>query len=409
MTHVNIGFGTYRISAKSPQHLEALTYAMQNGIRLFDTSANYAAGDSERAIASAIRQSGSKREELTICSKAGYIQGPLLERVRRGALEVFDLVPYQEGCYHSIHSDFLKSQLSGTLERLETNYIDTYLLHNPEYFLMHTIEKKEDVEPARNEMNRRILEAFIALEEEVQAGRIKSYGISSNSFAKTPDALHFMPYTHLIALAREAATEAGSDTHHFTTIQLPINLLETEGLKCAAWAKANGLTVLVNRPLNAFDSEGMHRLATYEKPDEYETNREKLLMAADTYSLSELRTVVTDLDSIKGKFKWPGAAEEALQRQTIPFIQGILSRIPDQQVKSAVIPLLNPFLHSYLQEVSHLCSQKTLSYLHAQGYEDAGHPIQHYALRWLINRPEIDTILLGMRKKSYVDDALTLL
>jgi aryl-alcohol dehydrogenase-like predicted oxidoreductase len=404
-----IGFGTYRISVKSQLHVDALTYAMQNGITLIDTSTNYASGDSERAIAAAIQQSGIQRDNLTIVSKAGYIQGPLLQQLQSGQLEVFDLVPYQEGCFHSIHSDFLKSQLTASLQRLQTDYIDTYLLHNPEYFLMHTIETADQIEIARKEMDRRILEAFIALEEEVQNGRIKGYGISSNSFSKSPDALHFLPYTHLIELAKEAATEVGNSQHSFTTIQLPINLLEKEGLKCAAWAKANGLRVLVNRPLNAFDSEGMHRLASYEAPESYEIDKEKLLMAADTYSLSELRTVVTDLDSIKGRFRWVGAAEEALQRQTIPFIQGILSRIPDQQVKSAIIPLLNPFLYSWLKNVSHLCSQKTLSYLHAQGYQEITHPIQRYAIQWLMNRPEIDTVLLGMRQKSYVDDALALL
>ncbi|WP_456404149.1 aldo/keto reductase [Hydrogenimonas sp.] len=404
-----IGFGTYRVSVKNSSHVDALRYALEHGVRLVDTSTNYAGGDAERAVAEAIRQSGVEREEVTIVSKAGYIQGELLQKVQTGMLELFDLVPYQEGCYHSIHSDFLKRQLSESLSRLETDYVDTYLLHNPEYFLMHTIERAEDAEAARREMERRILEAFIALEEEVQSGRIRSYGISSNSFAKTPGSLHFLPYTDLVELAGEAAAEAGNETHRFTTIQLPVNLLETDGLKCAAWAKANGLTVLANRPLNAFDEEGMHRLASYERPAADEGARERLLEAADAYSLSELRGVVTELENVKGKFPWPGAAREALQRQTIPFIQALLSRIPDREVKTAIIPLLNPFLQYYMHEVRHLCSQKTLTYLHAKGYDKAAHPIQRFALSWLIRRPEIDTVLLGMRDRSYVDEALAFL
>ena len=39
-----------------------------------------------------------------------------------------------------------------------------------------------------------------------------------------------------------------------------------EGIKlsstCAAWAKSKDLKVLANRPLNAFDEKGMHRLAS---------------------------------------------------------------------------------------------------------------------------------------------------
>ncbi|WOE69803.1 aldo/keto reductase [Hydrogenimonas thermophila] len=405
----NIGFGTYRISIKNNEQVESLSYALKNGITVIDTSTNYASGEAEQAIAKAFQNSGVDREEVTIVSKAGYIQGNLLKQVQNGIVEVFDLVPYQEGCYHSIHSDFIKDQISASLQRMETEYIDTYLLHNPEYFLMHHIEREDQVEDARKEMNRRILEAFIALEEEVQNGRIRSYGVSSNSFAKSPDSLHFLPYTHLLDLAEEAKAETGSSKHHFNTIQLPINLLETEGLKCAAWAKSKGLKVLANRPLNAFDKKGMHRLASYEKPVEYENTKDALLTVADKYSLSDLRSVVTDLDAITARFTWPGAAEEALQRHTIPFIQGVLAQIPDKRVKSEIIPLLNPFLKNWFEMVKHICSHKTLGYLHDKGFSHIDNPIQHHAIKWLMNRPEIDTVLLGMRSVPYVKEALTLL
>ena len=407
MTVDKLGFGTYRVTIKNPEHVEALAEALRKGVRIVDTSTNYAGGDSERAVGEALRRSGVDRESVTIVSKAGYIQGPLLQRVQRGEVEALETVPYQEGCWHSIHPDFILRQLKESLERIGTEHLDTYLLHNPEYFLMHTIEKEKDTEPARKEMNRRILEAFIALEEAVQAGSIEGYGISSNAFAKPPSHPHFLPYTGLVELAEEAAREVGSERDHFTTIQLPVNLLEPEGLKCAAWAKTQGLRVLANRPLNAFDEEGMHRLATYPDDETYTSKRDALLQAADTYSLSELRTVVTDLDHLADRFPWPGAAEEALFRRTVPFIQGILSRIPDPSVKQAVIPLLNPFLQSYLRHVAHLCGEKTLSYLRSNGYEDARPPLQCYALRWLASRPEIDTVLLGMRKREYVEEVLS--
>ncbi|WP_353661483.1 aldo/keto reductase [Hydrogenimonas sp. SS33] len=406
MTPVKLGFGTYRVTPKNPAHVEALGLALEKGVRLIDTSSNYTGGDAERAVAEALKHSSVPREEVTIVTKGGYIQGALLGQVQRGEMEVFDLVPYQEGCWHSIHSDFILDRINGSLQRLESGYIDTYLLHNPEYFLMHTIESEADVPAARKEMERRLLEAFIALEEAVEAGMIRSYGISSNSFAKRPDHLHFLPYTRLLELAEEAAAERGRDRHRFTTIELPVNLLEQEGLKCAAWAKANGLTTLANRPLNAYDEKGMHRLADYPKPEAYESARDALLQAADTYSMSELRSTVLDLDGIREKFTWPGAAEEALSRQTVPFIQGILSRLPDASAKEAVIPLLNPFLRNYLQEVRHLCSQKTLSYLRAKGFKEAARPLQHYALRWLLSRPEIDRVLVGMRTPAYVEELL---
>lgn len=185
--------------------------------------------------------------------------------------------------------------------------------------------------------------------------------------------------------------------------------METEGLKCAVWAKSKGLKVLANRPLNAFDEKGMQRLASYEKPVEYENTKDALLTVANKYSLSDLRSVVTDLDSITARFTWPGAAEEALQKHTIPFIQGVLAQIRDKRVKSEIIPLLNPFLKNWFEMVKHICSQKMLGYLHNKGFSHIDNPIQHHTIKWLMNRPEIDTVLLGMRSVPYVKEALTLL
>ncbi|WP_457596349.1 aldo/keto reductase [Hydrogenimonas sp.] len=400
-----LGFGTYRVTIANESHVEALIYALRRGVRIVDTSTNYAGGDSERAVGEALRRCGVAREAVTVVSKAGYIQGKLLQEVATGRLEVAETVPYQEGCWHSIHPDFLRHQLEASLARTGLDYLDTYLLHNPEYFLMHTVESAGDVETARREMTRRIFEAFIALEEAVAEGRIRGYGISSNAFAKKPSDPHFLPYTRLVELAEAAAAEAGNPQHRFTTIQLPLNLLERQGLACAAWAKAQGLTVLVNRPLNAFDENGMRRLAQYPAPEGYEAAKNALLETADAYSASELRTVVTDLDTIRGHFTWPGAAEETLARQVVPFIQGVLGRLPDPAAKKAVIPLLNPFLDAWREEVAHLCGEKCADYLREKGVACTP-PIQRCALRWLASRPEVDTVLLGMRKKAYVDDAL---
>lgn len=97
----------------------------------------------------------------------------------------------------------------------------------------------------RRELTRRIAEAFEALEEQVEKGAIKSYGISSNSFAVPALDPHFLPYDNLVDLAIQAARKVrGTEQHKFSTIQLPGNLLETEGLEHAAiWARERGLVV----------------------------------------------------------------------------------------------------------------------------------------------------------------------
>ncbi len=398
------GFGTYRIVSQNHEHVEALVSALQKGVRLVDTSTNYGFGDAERAVGIALARSGVPKERVTIISKAGYIQGPRLQRLMSGQEQIEETVPYQPHCHHSIHPDFITQEIDRSLARLGVETIDAYLLHNPEYFLMYRIQTPEDLPAARAEMADRIRRAFAALEAAVREGKIGGYGISSNAFSKSRDDLHFLPYEGLIDLAKEAAAEAGNDRHHFTTIQLPINLLEREGLDCAAWAKAHGLRVVANRPLNAFDEGRMYRLAEYPEPERYEASKEALLLAADTYSMSELRTTVSDLDALAATFTWPGAVDDTLQRRTIPFIRGILARLPDPQVKQAVIPLLNPFLESWRQKALHHCGETALTHLTHKGFDAIDRPLQRHALTWLARRPEIDAVLVGMRKKAYVEE-----
>jgi aryl-alcohol dehydrogenase-like predicted oxidoreductase len=74
-----IGFGGYRISAQIETHRQALKLALSSGCTLIDTSTNYGDGQSEILIGEVIQEMVSsqklKREDLTIVSKVGYVQG----------------------------------------------------------------------------------------------------------------------------------------------------------------------------------------------------------------------------------------------------------------------------------------------------------------------------------------------
>ena len=86
------GFGSYRVSSAVPQHATALQRALDGGVNLIDTSANYADGGSEELIGEVIARltAGSRahREEIVLVSKAGYLQGQNYQisqdRKRRG-------------------------------------------------------------------------------------------------------------------------------------------------------------------------------------------------------------------------------------------------------------------------------------------------------------------------------------
>lgn len=99
-----IGLGTWRMGEQASQfagEVEALRYALDSGYRLIDTAEMYGEGGAERVIARAIRD---RRDEVFLVSK---------------------VYPHNAGF------DDLVAACERSLQRLETDRIDLYLLHWP--------------------------------------------------------------------------------------------------------------------------------------------------------------------------------------------------------------------------------------------------------------------------------------
>lgn len=251
-----VGFGGYRISIKSSEHYESLKKAIELGCKYIDTSSNYTDGDSERLIGKVLKEVSQRP---VVISKAGYIQGSNLDELTPETS--CELVNLSESLKHSIHPSFLNKQLEKSLERLDLKTIDIYLLHNPEYYL-----KLED--STKEEYYRRIEFAFQFLEEKVKEGKIKSYGISSNTFVDPREDHESTDLERVWEIAQKIPN------HHFKYIQFPLNLLELgalerqfEGDHLIEKAQSLGLKTIINRPLNAFTENSLLRLANY-KTDE---------------------------------------------------------------------------------------------------------------------------------------------
>ena len=401
-----LAFGTYRTGLDDPEHEAALTLALKEGIRLIDTSTNYMNGDAERLIAKVLEKSfgGHKPEDVEIVSKAGYIQGDLLEAVKQSedkTVETLEIVKYSDTSYHSIHPGFIKAELTKSLERLNLKQIDCYLLHNPEYYLMHTVKDESQRSEAQMIILDRILDAFMLLEQEVKDERICSYGISSNSFSLESTALYFLPYEDLASLAYKAAVEVGNKSHSFTTLQMPMNLLEKEGESCARWAKENGLRVLVNRPLNATKDNLMFRLASGNEPKEYFTLLNEAMDFLENAKADSIFNIIGELDNYKHRFGWVGEYQSFLMTKIIPHIRTELEKIDDEYTRENITKLLMDFLISYEEMVLFECSKQTKSMLEHTGLEIKD-SIEELALNSLIDNADIDYILVGMRRTKYV-------
>ncbi len=268
-----IGIGTYRMNLHEPEHLAALVSALRSGINVVDTATNYSDGNAEELIGQGLRHvasEGIEREHIVIVSKAGYVQGRNLNRAikREHQGHAFpQMVKFEDGLWHCIHPEFLQDQLDRSLRHIGTHYLDAYLLHNPEYFLMHAVREDIPLDEARAEFYYRIELAFRYLENEARARRIRWYGVSSNGFGLAQSEERFVSLENLWNIARQV----GGDEHHFRVVQAPLNLLEpgiaTEpncsGQTFLEFARAMGLSVMVNRVLNAVAQNTLVRLAVH--------------------------------------------------------------------------------------------------------------------------------------------------
>src|SRR4030095_4159783 len=130
------GFGAYRVDYRVREHSEALEYALTSGINLIDTSSNYSDGGSEtlagNVLEELVKNDKLKREEIVIVSKGGYIQGKTLaaaKKMKEDGVGYKGVTEYAEHIWPSIPLDFLKDQITFSLERMKLETIDVYLLH----------------------------------------------------------------------------------------------------------------------------------------------------------------------------------------------------------------------------------------------------------------------------------------
>jgi aryl-alcohol dehydrogenase-like predicted oxidoreductase len=128
------------------ESLRAIQYALDSGIKFFDTAANYGAGHSERILSKAL---ASRREQVVIATKFGYN----VDEEGRNVTPCEDVVRN------------LRNDCEASLRRLNTDFIDLYQLHVGAY------------QPERAG------EVIDALEGLVAAGKIRWYGWSTDNLA----------------------------------------------------------------------------------------------------------------------------------------------------------------------------------------------------------------------------------
>lgn len=443
-----VGFGSYRIDVKSSLNREALKKAVLSGINLIDTSSTYTDGNSELLVGAVLKKLVTddkvSRESIVIVTKGGYLQGQnfTLSQLRKKDNKPFeDLVEYQKGLEHCIHPEFLEDQIQRSLKRLGVETIDIYLLHNPEYYLKWAKNNNIDIEIARKEYYSRIKKSFEHLEKEVQKGRIKHYGISSNTFPSSMDDFDFTSLEAVIKIAKEI-----SANNHFSVIEFPMNLAEanaftkvnqSNNMTLLQLAQSNNIGVLINRPLNAIFDNKLITLAEptvqyYSNPEIIKNEFEKILTQEqliykelkhyrDKEFLSKIGNnlfIYEELNNDWSDFKTLASWQAALNQYFSPRLQYCKNLIANKmlgnkKLETELFYLADKINHLFDLIASYYSSEHLKLTHQIKNDIKKSKPelasaknISNMSIRALRSTKGINTVLVGMVQPSYVIDVV---
>ncbi len=236
LTVSSIGMGTYLGECdddEDARYVTVIREGMENGLNLLDTAINYRCQRSERAVGIALRDAISsgktRREEIVVCTKGGYVP---LEGAPPSSRQAYD--SYLEEEYfgqgtmarsdlvaggHCVTPGFLSNQIERSRTNLGLDCIDLFYLHNPEQQL-DTLE--------RSRFLAAMTDAFATLEQHVKDGHIAAYGCATwNGFRTFAARKNYLSLRELV----QVATTVGGKEHHFRVVQLPVNLAMTEAVR----------------------------------------------------------------------------------------------------------------------------------------------------------------------------------
>lgn len=109
-----VALGVMRFAGMpQPAATASVAAALEAGISFFDTADIYGGGESTRVLGAALGELGVAREEVVLQTKAGIVPGARYDFSRA----------------------HLEAALDAELERLQTDYVDFFLLHRPDPLL----------------------------------------------------------------------------------------------------------------------------------------------------------------------------------------------------------------------------------------------------------------------------------
>ena len=168
---IGLGTMTWGFQNTQDEGFEQMDYALERGINFFDTAEMYAIPPSKKTFGTTETIIGNwfasrkTRDQIVLATK---ISGPGLKWVRNGD--------------NDINKKNLHLALDGSLQRLQTDYIDLYQLHWPNRGSYHfgrtwNYAPRFDVQKESDNF----LEVLNTVQDLVQAGKIRHFGLSNET------------------------------------------------------------------------------------------------------------------------------------------------------------------------------------------------------------------------------------
>ena len=228
-----LGFGTWTLATSwwggktDEEAISLLREAFDLGVTYYDTADTYGNGRGERVLAQAF--SSSDREKIVIGTKFGYDWKSRVSDKEAG---------HQEAP-HDWSLSFLERALYGSLDRLNTEYIDIYQLHNP---------RLADLEQDH---------IWTFLDRAKREGKIRSVGVALG------------PAIGWREEGSYSMRERGVDI-----VQMIYNALELDpGRELIKVAQEEGVSLLVRVPHSSGMLEGSYTVDTVFPKDDHRSHR----------------------------------------------------------------------------------------------------------------------------------------
>jgi aryl-alcohol dehydrogenase-like predicted oxidoreductase len=247
VTLSEVGFGVWTVSAgwwgefSDDQAADLLRRALDLGVTFFDTGDTYGNGRGETILAKAFN---GRRDRIVIGTKFGYdfYSNPDLNRGQRERP-------------HDWSPTFVRFALEQSLKRLETDYIDLWMLHNPR---MDAIQQDD---------------LFALLDDLKAEGKIRAYGASLGP-----------------AIGGTEHGDAALQARQMDALQIIYNLLEQDpGRRFLPLARERNVGVLVRVPHSSGMLEGKYTPETTFPPSDHRSHRPRSWLIEGLQKIEKLR------------------------------------------------------------------------------------------------------------------------